>query len=418
MRPSINLLKNKKNLFSIISLYFSSYIWYYAIYQLIFRAVTNNLNIGLNWAYLGNGIFFLSTVVFYIIGGTIGNKFERRKFLSAWIVLSIISTAVAFFIWNLYAYLFYTLIPGAIFGLGLPTCLAFCSESANIEERGRIFGITNGVTYILLPIIIAVSLSLNLDLIKLITICILIRSFGSFTIFSKSLNFNTSKITEQQNPLNKWSSIIINKNFISYFLPWIIFSISTLIFSEIMFFKIGQVPLTLFAHSQQITVLLQYFFSGISAYISGVVSDQIGRKNLIILGIICLGASFAFLSLSTSLAIFLIIGATSGASIGILNVNYLSVLGDSATRENQEKYFALGMGVPTFVIGISFVFNNFFHNLNNFLVSSLLSMTLFLSIFPLLYAKETLPEDLIEHRKYRDYFEQVLKIIREQRTSE
>jgi MFS family permease len=157
---------------------------------------------------------------------------------------------------------------------------------------------------------------------------------------------------------------------------------------------------------------LQYLSVSISAFMSGVVGDYYGRKRALIPGLILLGISYALFSYITSPTTYLFINLVTGIAWGFLVTNTLTTLGYLATMNYSEKFFAIG-GIAPLIL--SYLFQGLTSILeipiNPSFLSSLLSIMLFISVVPLVYAPETLPEDKIRSRRFREYIRKVRDVL-------
>ncbi|TET25235.1 MAG: hypothetical protein E3J73_06710, partial [Candidatus Bathyarchaeum sp.] len=133
----------KRGFLVIAILFVSVFGWHYMAMSLINR-ILSDLNLGhtLNLAIWAT--FYVSIVGSSILGTFLSNKVGRLKFLYAWIVLGVVIsflpallTNVTFLhVWSM------SLLLGASFGLGIPSCLAYFADCTIVENRGRIGGIT------------------------------------------------------------------------------------------------------------------------------------------------------------------------------------------------------------------------------------------------------------------------------------
>ena len=89
-----------------------------------------------------------------------------------------------------------------------------------------------------------------------------------------------------------------------------------------------------------------------------------------------------------------------------------TVVGDLSAGGSRAVYFAVS-GVLWILIetGFAFVSGIVHLRLPVGVVSSILSLVMFLCIMPLLYLPETLPRSKIVDRRMSDYFERVLKAL-------
>lgn len=394
---------NSRKLTLMIMLYSTSFLWFYVFNILILGKIVAGLGVDQVWSYVGDILFFVSTICFLFIGGAVSDRVDHHRLLLFWIVLGVLSTCTALIVWDLYSFLAISVFTGAIYGLGLPYCLALIVEYTSIEERARVFGVSVLTTYVLLSLTFAAFLSLDLGVLEIVVFSVAIRSVGLPALSLKPLSRREAVRRKA------WTSTVKTRNFLLYFFPWLMFNVANG-FSELLASWAG---FNYLGESIIMTgTIFQYLGASVLAVISGVVSDRFGRRNTIILGLITLGISYAFLGLSTSPASYLAVSAASGIAYGIIMVNYLTVLGDLASQRDLEKFYAIGMAVPLIVMVVVLVYESTILAMNVNIVSAVLSMTLFISVFPLSYATETLPEDKIRSRRFREYLEKARHLIK------
>jgi MFS family permease len=160
--------------------------------------------------------------------------------------------------------------------------------------------------------------------------------------------------------------------------------------------------------------LLHYLGAGVAGFLSGFAADRVGRKPPIIVGMVMLGVSFAYLGLATSPLSVLVYYALSGIAWGFLIVMYLAVPGDLSLAGSREKFYALGIVIPLIIyaalvataelLSIAAPASS---------VSSFLSIIIFISAIPVLLAKDTLPETKIVERKLIEHIKKVGELVSE-----
>jgi hypothetical protein len=84
-------------------------------------------------------------------------------------------------------------------------------------------------------------------------------------------------------------------------------------------------------------------------------------------------------------------------------------VGDLAERRSKERFYLLG-GLPYLLAGyLSVLVKPFVSSILITSAFSLASFFLFLTVLPLLYARETLPEKTMKDRELRSYVEKAKK---------
>lgn len=349
----------------------------------------------------GQVVFFVTGIASAVIGSLISQKVNLRKFLFSWITLGVVSTVALSFSLSTIFFLFTTFMLGLSLGLGLPSSLAFLADCTIVEERGRIAGMTILTSFILAFLVIAISGIFGSELIVIILGGIALRSTSFLAlVLDKCERPKIESRTQVARPDYKELSF--------YLIPWIMFAISSVIASNV-------VPKSDdFQSAVLIGTILRYSLIGLFGLIWGIVADRVGRKLPIIIGLIALGLSFSLLTYSVNTSTVLIYLAVSGVAWGAFFTVYLVIPGDLSTRGRREKLYTLGSISPlTAMISLMLILTALETQFALSSFSNFLSAMLFLSIIPVLRAKETLHESKIQERKIKEHVEKVGKIIEE-----
>ncbi len=166
---------NRRDFLVVCGLLVNVFTWLfflrYLIDQIIIRnSITNDLVI---WA-----AFYLSIIVFSIIGAVLSKRFSGLKFLYSWMAFGAIASLLPVFV-NNFTVIHLVVIAalfGASFGLGMPSCLAFFTETTKVENRGRIGGITFLIVSLTAPLLTVPFSELNLMTVSII--CAVWRGMG------------------------------------------------------------------------------------------------------------------------------------------------------------------------------------------------------------------------------------------------
>ncbi|MGD9131950.1 MAG: hypothetical protein PVH73_10330 [Candidatus Bathyarchaeota archaeon] len=358
------------------------------------------------WIGVGRALFFGFGAFSAIVGSVISAKINRRKLLLSWITLGVFATAsLAIFQGIGFVLLFGTLL-GISLGLGFPSGMALLADYTNVEERARITGIVILETFVMVALAIIATSLLGLGLIGVILLCIILRSTSFFALILDSCDVKKGK----EKP---WMTILINRDFVFYLFPWIMFNIAS---GLVSFVWVDLFPDPDYDMAFIIAGPLRYANTAIFGLISGIVADRVGRKLPIIIGLVILGVSYAFLGLNTSPLSVLVYLTISGIAWGALMVVYLAVLGDLTFAGSKEKNYALGTVMPlTIYMSLNAIPRALNISAPANLLSPMLSIILFISVIPVLYATETLPQTKIRERKLKEHVKKVGKLVEESR---
>ena len=352
-------------------------------------------------AVTGQVVFFVTGIVSAVIGSIVSQKVNIRKFLISWIMLGVISTAALSLSLGTILSIFMTFALGVSLGLGLPSSLAFLADSTIVEERGRIAGITILISFLLAFLAIAISGVFGGELIVIILSGIAI----------KLTSFLALILDKCERPIIGIRTQVVKPNYRElsfYLLPWIMFAMASVIASNV-------VPKSEDFQSAVLTgTILRYALIALFGLIWGVLADRVGRKMPIIFGLIALGLSFSMLTYSMTPSTVLVYLAISGVAWGAFFTIYLVIPGDLSNPGRREKFYTLGSISPlTAMISIMLILTALETQFALSSFSNVLSVMLFLSIIPVLRAKETLQESKVQERRLKEHVEKVGKIIKE-----
>jgi MFS family permease len=165
--------------------------------------------------------------------------------------------------------------------------------------------------------------------------------------------------------------------------------------------------------------MAENILAGTFAVIFGFVADSVGRKRLAITGFILLGFGYgilAFIQNGNALSWILYTIADGIAWGAFYTIFLFTIWGDLAKEQSSEKFYALG-SLPYLVSNfMRFTIGDYLDGAVTqiTLLFSFASFFLFLSILPLIYAPETLPEKHIKERELKGYLEKAQKIAQKE----
>ena len=385
--------------------------WVFFSYY-IFEDIFKNITTDLFWVYVAKALFFSFGAFSAIAGSMISKRISFKTLLWSWITLGVLTTAsLAVFQGTLFS-LLSSILLGVSLGLGFPSSLAFLANCTVVEERGRVAGVMFLETFAIVTLAYVVMSVFSLGLTGIVLLAVALRS--------------TSYLALVLDPCQKeivrgssWKTVFEQKNFILYLIPWMMFNIASGLIAFVWTWLPQSPNYQDYQTALRIGNTLHFLMPGIFAVISGVVADRFGRKQPIILGMIMLGVSFAFLGLATSPLSVLIYLTFSGIAWGFLVVVYAAVPGDIAFPGSEEKYYVLSNVIP-FITLLSLP------GLADFLgagipavaLSSVLSIIIFIAIIPVLRATETLPETKIRERKLKEHIRKVGELVEDSNKTE
>ena len=342
--------------------------------------------------------FYAFASISAVVGVIVGNKINRRLFLISWVILGISSTLTLLFFSG---YIFSVIISvffGISLGLGLPTSLACMADSTDVGERGRVSGAIVLASFILAfftPVLVRL---LSLGITAAILLTAAVRSISLFALIFDSCDKikNDLKVTYKA-----------SRDFLFYLFPWVVFVIT----AGAVFYIIPSD--SDYTQALQVGSILRFGCIAVSGLVTGIVADRFGRKLPLIIGLVMFYTSFTLVGFEMNPNTAVIFYLATGVAWGSLLVVFLSVPGDLSTSTSRTKYYAAGTMLPIIILlGItSGPTPDLLANLAKSSSMVLLSFALFLTILPILRAKETLPEEKIKERKMKEYLEKLGKIL-------
>jgi len=193
-----------------------------------------------------------------------------------------------------------------------------------------------------------------------------------------------------------------------YLVPWFIFNVIDTV--EGLLLK--DVVKGIFPDYYSLMQFVLLFSLSAFVLVGGILSDFIGRKPMVIVGLSTMGMAYALISIiPNNLAVWFFYFVSDGLAWGLFYTIFIAVIwGDLAPRGLEQLYYYVG-SIPFFLASIAQItLASSVKLLNSTSAFSLAAIFLFLAVLPILFASETLPEKKIQERQVRDYVEKAKKL--------
>jgi MFS family permease len=330
--------------------------------------------------------------------GSILSKVPRIRLLYLWMILGMISSFLPAF--SFIPPQAWSLALGFALGLGLPACLAYFADHSTIENRGRAGGIIF-LSFSLSAALLAVGFT-QLDLTMGVLISVLWRSLGLLAF----IPLKTDQVIDSEKKKHvSFREAIGDRSLRLYLAPWV------------MFLLIDRFEWSLWGRSLDPSLntiaVVGPLLGSVAALISGVLSDRVGRRRIVIGGFAALGLAYGVVGLAPRLLVsWYMYIAVDGIAWGVLCVAFLLVLwGDLSQHGGSEKYYLIGAAPYFLTAVIDSILTIIAPQIPAYEYAfSLASFFLFIAVLPLLFAPETLPEKNIEMRRLKGYMDKARKL--------
>lgn len=349
---------------------------------------------------------FVCLVLTALLVTSLASKFKQRLvFLKYWVVAGSF-LSVLFAILNLSHFssiLIMACIIGMFFGAGMPICMGYYAKTTEPQHRAKSSGI------IILLIGVGVPMLSILGGGQSVILAAVLALWQIFTLFFV-LSLKPSEINVETKDSVSYLSVVSNKAFLLYVIPWFMFS---LINDLTMQLNVSHFSSSTFPQSfGQNFMMVENVLAGASAIICGFLADRKGRKRLALIGLALLGIGYASLGIfSTNYYIAWFYVCVDGIAWGVFSMLFLlTIWGDIAQEKSAEKYYFLGV--------LPYLFSNLARgwagtyissSMEHGMIFSFASFFLFVAILPLAYAPETLPEKVIKRIDINSYVEKALE---------
>jgi MFS family permease len=348
-------------------------------------------------------IFLFCTTLSSLLSGIIIDKTSKQKLL---IYISILTISITTFLFTLIeeSQIFpLTVILGLTSGISPPSWGAHFAELTEPQERGRIMGLSIGMSILVAyafmlskPILASNKLNSDLFIISIISLL----SLGTILLKPKEKEIQRVHIFR-----------IRNQHIILYLIPVFLFYLVTGILYSVIFPTIqSKINPRVFY-----TVWAIPFF--LSSIISGIFFDTRGRKFPTIIGLAITGISLGtFGILGTRSGVIPIITLAIGFSTFM--VSSFILWSDISPQESRGFYNGFGFGLIWFSILVGLMFSgSIFGVVSEEKFRSLMifsAIAIFLCLPPLIFANETLPDEIISRRKIDRHLRQALRARKEE----
>jgi len=399
VKPNVLLQRDFLPVFIIIVNAFS---WYFPLY-LFFQSIVGKFEVESTFLLVAFGVQCVATIVSAMGGTALMKKFPSRDaFLSVWMFVGIVASILMITLetFNMAYILLVSFLLGISLGLGFPSCLAYFGDYSVEENRGRLAGITFFFSCLGMFFV-----GLLLSLSTLVVGALILAAWRGIGLLSFLLIRSKEDCRKETTMEISYRSALLDRSFLLYLVPWIMFCLINFLEHPV---------LTIFFEEDfaSFMPIAEFGIGSFAALIGGWFADSVGRKRVVIFGFIMLGIGYAVLGLFPSIILswylYLIL---DGVAWGIFSLMfYLVIWADLAGNRIKDKYYLIG--VLPFLISsyIQILFTPYAKLIDISAAFSLASLFLFLAVFPILLAPETLPEKKIELKRLRKYVEKAKKV--------
>ncbi len=390
-----------KRLFAVTLATSGALSWFFVV-TLNFGLLFQNVTIDQYWIFVSEVLFFGFGGFSAFVAGYITKKINRRTVLLLSITLGVVSTGLLIVIHGTGFSLLLGALLGLSFGLGFPSGAALFADRTEMDTRGRAAGVLILTTFVLISLEMLIAQAFALGFIGLALLTMALRATSYIALLMDPCDKKNEKD-------RSWISILTRRDFGLYILPWVLFNLVAGLSNFIYPGLPGQ-----YAQALEIGNILQFLGSATVSLLSGFISDRFGRRPPIVIGVVLFGISFAVFGFATNEFSLIIQLTTHGIAWGFCMVAYFSITGDLAKDYSQEKFYAIATVLPFIsymVTGTLPIILGVYAPAN--VLSPILSIFLFLSVIPVLYAPETLPEANLKEKRLKEHLRKVGKIIAE-----
>jgi MFS family permease len=382
-----------------IALVTNAFVWYFFAISLL-KDIVSAVNIDPSLALIIWGIHFAGICFAAIAGAVISSKKQNRKnFLLLWMSLGVVASFFSLIIdkGSIANILFLSAFLGVSLGIGMPSCMGYFTESIQVQNRGKVGGLIlfiSGIT------MFGLSMIANGSILNETIILTAWRAAGLLLLLP--IQYFQKEPSKMQQ--TSYASLVSQKPFILYLVPWLMFSLITFLTIPIATDLIGK-------PNVDFLITIENVLVGIFSLVGGFLIDAVGRKRIAIVGFAVLGLGYSVLGIYPKelLSWYLYI-VVDGIAWGMLYVLFVVTLwGDLSHERTSDKYYALGV-LPFFISKfLQLTLGDIIASSIGEAVFSFVALFLFIAVLPLIYAPETLPEKVLKDRDLKNYVEKAQK---------
>lgn len=391
----------QRDFLSVLTVVVNVLSWYLPLH-IFLESILEEFKMGPTLLLMAFGVQFAAAIGFAVIGPALAKRFPSRDtFLSVWMFVGIIASIsmVTLETFNLTHILLVTFLVGSSLGLGSPSCLAYFGDYSNVENRGRLAGITIFASNLCM-LVIGVLLNFSTLVVGALILAVW-RGIG-LTLF---LLTKSKQEHRKENVIEvSYRSVLRERTFLLYLVPWIMFCLINFLERPVVANFFGE-------EFSTFMTIAELGIGGFVALLGGWFADSVGRKRIIIVGFVALGIGFAILGLFQGITEFWYLYIImDGVAWGIfLLMFYLVVWSDLAGNRIKEKYYLIGVLPFLIATYIQVLFTPYAKGVEVSAAFSLASFFLFIAVLPLLYAPETMPQKQIELKRLKKFAEDAKK---------
>jgi MFS family permease len=382
-----------------MTLVINAFVWYFYAAHILEQAISNITTDYLVSLLLWS-IHFIGIALSAIIGAVVSSKTsERTPFLARWIMIGALASLAPTIV-NMYDVLtvaFVSCFWGVCLGLGMPSCMGYFTDKTSVENRGSLAGITmliSALGIFLLGII-------HVETVLMGSIILSIWRFSGLAILLRNGRNGKTMNNKKENRYVSYRTIIGQRTFILYLVPWILFSLMAYLSTPIKVDILGKGQVGSLE-------IIEIGLSGVFAIIGGFLSDAVGRKRITIFGFVTLGLGYAIVGMfPEGIGSWYFYTVADAIAWGFFFVVFIvTVWGDLSYGFPSDKYYAAGV-LPFFISKFLqlTVEGSIIGTIAPSAIFSFTAFFLFLAVLPLIYAPETLPKKHIRERELKSYIE-------------